>query len=48
MRRRVAAETVSRVMRRFQDEGLIVVNRREVELLDMGRLEELAQPVLRN
>ncbi len=44
---RLAAETVSRVMRRFQDEGLIVVNRREVELLDMERLEALAQPVLR-
>ncbi|MCX7557198.1 helix-turn-helix domain-containing protein [Xanthomonadaceae bacterium JHOS43] len=44
---RLAAETVSRVMRRFQDEGLIAVNRREVELLDIERLEYLAQPVLR-
>ena len=44
---RLAAETVSRVMRRFQDEGMIVVNRRDVELLDMERLDALAQPVLR-
>lgn len=44
---RLAAETVSRVMRRFQEDGLVKVNRREVELLDLPRLEALAQPVLR-
>jgi CRP/FNR family transcriptional regulator len=45
---RLAAETVSRVVRRFQDEGLIHVNRREFELLDLNRLHALAQPVLRD
>ncbi|SDD51285.1 helix-turn-helix domain-containing protein [Aquimonas voraii] len=45
---RLAAETVSRVVRRFQDEGLIEVKRREFELLDLARLKALAQPVLRD
>jgi CRP/FNR family transcriptional regulator len=45
---RLAAETVSRVMRRFQDEGLLRVNRREFELVELGRLEALAKPVLRD
>lgn len=45
---RLAAETVSRVVRRFQDEGLIHVNRREFELLDLNRLKTLAHPVLRD
>ena len=44
---RLAAETVSRVLRRFQDEGLLRVDRREIELLDRRRLEELARNVLR-
>lgn len=44
---RLAAETISRVLRRFQDEGLIQVDRREVELLDRPRLEALARNVLR-
>lgn len=44
---RLAAESVSRVFRRFQDEGLIHVDRREIELLDRARLEELAKSVLR-
>jgi CRP/FNR family transcriptional regulator, anaerobic regulatory protein len=45
---RLAAETVSRVLRRFQDEGLLRVERRDVELLDEERLAELARPVLRD
>lgn len=45
---RLAAETVSRVMRRFQDEGLLRVNRREFEILDAVRLKTLAQSVLRD
>ena len=45
---RLAAESVSRVFRRFQDEGLIRVDRREIELLGRVRLEELAQSVLRD
>lgn len=44
---RLASETVSRVLRRFQDEGLLLVERREVAILDMDRLGALAQPVLR-
>ena len=44
---RLAPETVSRVLKRFQDEGLVVVDRREVELSDVARLEALAEPVLR-
>lgn len=45
---RLAAESVSRVFRRFQDEGLIGVDRRDIEILDRQRLEELAQSVLRD
>lgn len=45
---RLAAETVSRVLRRFQDEGIVRVERREVEILDRARLEDLARNVLRN
>jgi CRP/FNR family transcriptional regulator len=44
---RLAPETVSRVFRRFQDEGLLHVDRREIDLLDRPRLEELARDVLR-
>ena len=45
---RLATETVSRVLRRFQDEGLLKVDRRELEVLDMPRLQALASPVLRD
>ena len=45
---RLAPETVSRVLRRMQDEGLLGVERREVELLDRARIEALAAPVLRD
>ena len=44
---RLAPETVSRVLRRFQREGLLSVDRRELELLDRDQLEALAAPVLR-
>ena len=44
----LAAETVSLVLRRFQTEGLINVDRREMEILDMARLTTLAAPVLRS
>lgn len=43
---RLAPETVSRVLRRFQDEGLIRVRRREIELADAPRLGTLAQAML--
>ncbi len=44
---RLAPETVSRVLRRFQDEGLLRIDRRAVELQDQDRLFELARGVLR-
>jgi CRP/FNR family transcriptional regulator len=44
---RLAAETVSRILRRFQDQGLIRVERREIELLDQRGLEAMASTVLR-
>jgi CRP/FNR family transcriptional regulator len=44
---RLAAESVSRVFRRFQDEGLIRVDRREIEILGT-ELEELARNMLRD
>lgn len=45
---RLVTETVSRVLRRFQDEGLLRVERREIELLDRARLEQFARSVLRD
>jgi CRP/FNR family transcriptional regulator len=44
---RLAAETVSRVLRRFQDEGIVNVDRRELEIRDPARLHALARAVLR-
>jgi CRP/FNR family transcriptional regulator len=43
---RLAPETVSRVLKRFNDEGLIHVDRREVELADRKRLEDIAGAIL--
>lgn len=40
---RLAPETVSRILRRFQDEGLIGVHRRDVELIEFDRLVDLAE-----
>jgi CRP/FNR family transcriptional regulator len=45
---RLASETVSRVLKRFQDEGVLRIDRREVELVQRERLEELASRVLRH
>lgn len=42
----LAAETVSRVLRRFQNAGLIRVDGREVELLDAGTLRRFARNLL--
>jgi CRP/FNR family transcriptional regulator len=44
---RLASETVSRVLRRFQDDGLIRVDRREVVLEQPERLRHAARNVLR-
>jgi CRP/FNR family transcriptional regulator len=45
---RLAPETVSRVLRRFQTDKLVQVDRRELEVLDMPQLLALAKPVLRD
>ncbi|HWU69857.1 MAG TPA: helix-turn-helix domain-containing protein, partial [Pseudoxanthomonas sp.] len=45
---RLAPETVSRVLKRFQQEGLLSVDRRELELTGRDALEKLAGPVLRD
>ena len=44
---RLAPETVSRVLRRFQVDGLVRVERRELEFADRDALLELAAPILR-
>ncbi len=43
---RLAPETVSRLLKHFQDEGLVRIDRRHVELVDRERLEALASPAL--
>ncbi len=43
---RLAAETVSRVLRRFQDQGLIRVDGRHVTITRPAQLFELARPIL--
>jgi len=44
---RLASESVSRGFRRLQDEGMVKVDRREIELSDLPRLEQLASSILR-
>jgi CRP/FNR family transcriptional regulator len=44
---RLAPETVSRVLKRFRDEGWLRIDRREVELTDRPALERLAKDLLR-
>jgi len=44
---RLAPETVSRVLKRFQKDGVLRVERREVEIADRAALEALAAPILR-
>lgn len=45
---RLAPETVSRVLRRMQDDGMIRVHQRELELTDRARVETLAASILRS
>ena len=40
---RLAPETVSRVLKRLQEDKLVHVDRRELEILDPARLEALAE-----
>lgn len=44
---RLAAETISRILKCFQSQGLLRIERRDVELLDVPALEAIAQNVLR-
>ncbi len=44
---RLAPETVSRVLKRLQDDHLLAIDRREVDLLQREALEVLAAPILR-
>jgi len=44
---RLAPETVSRVLRRFQVDGLVRVERRELEFANPDALHALAAPILR-
>ena len=39
----IAEETVSRVFTRFQNEGLLATERRQVQLLDLDRLDNIAR-----
>jgi CRP/FNR family transcriptional regulator len=45
---RLAPETVSRVLKRFQEDGVLRVDRREIEIVQRELLEGLAGPVLRD
>jgi CRP/FNR family transcriptional regulator, anaerobic regulatory protein len=45
---RLASESVSRGFRRLQDDGLVKVDRREIELTDLAKLEALAGSILRD
>ena len=45
---RLAPETVSRVLRRFQEDRMVTVERREISLDDAAALAALAKPVLRD
>ena len=45
---RLAPETVSRVLRRLQDEGVLKVDRRDMEILRPEVLDELTHHVLRD
>jgi CRP/FNR family transcriptional regulator len=40
---RLATETISRVLARFQSAGIIRVNRKKVAILDREKLQELAR-----
>ncbi|KAF1687169.1 transcriptional regulator [Pseudoxanthomonas broegbernensis] len=45
---RQAPETVSRVLRRFERDGLVQIKQRDVEIVDLPRLEAIALAVLRH
>jgi len=43
---RLAPETLSRLLRRFQQEGLVAIEGRDVELCKRERLQAMAAPLL--
>ncbi len=45
---RLASESVSRGFSRLQDQGLVAVDRREIELRDLPKLEAMASSILRD
>lgn len=45
---RLAPETLSRLLRRFQTEGLVAVEGRDVELREPARLQAMAAPLLQS
>ncbi len=45
---RLTPETISRLLRRFQDQHLVEIDRREIRLLDRAALGELAHCILRD
>lgn len=42
----LAVETISRLFTRFQDDGLLKVERKHVQLLDVARLKQILNPDL--
>ncbi len=45
---RLAPETVSRVLRRMRTDGILDIDRRELRIRDLPRLEMMAEPILRD
>ena len=45
---RLASESVSRGFSRLQDLGLVAVDRREIELRELPKLESMASSILRD
>ncbi|MFB9068563.1 helix-turn-helix domain-containing protein [Pseudofulvimonas gallinarii] len=45
---RLAPETVSRVLRRLRTDGVLDIDRRELRILDLPRLEQMAEAILRD
>jgi CRP/FNR family transcriptional regulator len=44
----MAIETVSRLFAQFQDRKLLEVHRRQVKILDLGRIQAMVEPCLRH
>lgn len=44
----MAIETVSRLFAQFQDRKLLEVHRRQLKILDLGRIKEMVEPCMRH